>query len=199
MVESKKSSSQPVAESSSSGIFGPRPPRKGKEFKTLKQRQDAVKDGKVASKKDKTIDYLVKNIETDFWPKTVESSNDWLKEHKENGQPFKRYQEGGPDISWVSARHKTIYLLPIDSSIEPDVIASCTKYCEAFYTGCDVKLLQLGQTFEAKKKVPKDFLGHFKIASRMNDGLLQFHAGEIIQALKEVKPKDGFCLVAMTN
>jgi len=43
-------------------------------------------------------------------------------------------------------------------------------YADAFFTGCDVKIVKPGGKF-GKSKLPKDFLAENKIAHRDNGGL----------------------------
>jgi archaemetzincin len=71
-------------------------------------------------------------------------------------------------------------------------------YSDAFFSGCDVKILKPGCKF-GKIKLPNDFLKEMKISSRDNCGQLQYHAGEIIQSLKQFKQKETFCILAVTN
>ena len=44
-------------------------------------------------------------------------------------------------------------------------------------------------------------MGHHGISSRLNMGLMTFqlHAGEILDALKQYKVNDAFCILAVTN
>ena len=120
--------------------------------------------------------YLLENIETLWEPKKVNTNMDWLATQKENGQPLKRYMQGGPEISWTNPRFKTILLFLIDDSIDDQTGQMMKLYCEAYFHGCDVQLVRPGDKLTEKtrggatrtKKVPKDFIKHHNITARDN-------------------------------
>ena len=80
-------------------------------------------------------------------------------------------------------------------------------YCEAFFHGVEVKLQRAGQVIsytdskgeEKKKKIPKDFIGANKVATRDNGGIFQVNARNVLTALKKYKVTDTYCILAVTN
>ena len=68
-----------------------------KPFKDTKYRVEAAGSPE-DFKDDSLISYLTQNAEEIYNPKCIISRHDWLACQKENGQTFKRYKLGGPDI-----------------------------------------------------------------------------------------------------
>ena len=132
---------------------------------------------------------------------------DWLSSQNETGQSLKKYMNGGPHISWINPRCKTISIFLIDDTIDDETAELLKIYCEAFFLGCDVKVIKQGDQIEettrggAKrvKKVPQDFLKHHKITNRENFYGTQLHGAEINSALAEYKQSSTFCILAATN
>ncbi len=140
--------------------------------------------------------------------------SDWLKTQNETGQTIAQYQQGGPNITWMSARQNVIYLFIIDNSIDEATCNLMRQYTEAFYLGCPVKLVRPGQQIYSQKSgnrtetksLPEDFVATHSITRRQNFTLgdddakyNQMHAGEILKALEGYRAKDCFCILAVTN
>ena len=149
------------------------------------------------------------NVEKYFEPKMVHTPSDWLVTQTEVGQTPKRYKQGGPQINWMNPRAKKILLFMIDQTIDEETAERFKVYNEAYFHGAEVEIVKAGskvamtKTREGKvlttKKVPADFLAEHKIANRMNGGILQYHAGEINEALKQYKARETFCVLGITN
>lgn len=158
------------------------------------------------STKDPLLNHMIKNIETIAQPKMVCGPSDWLKTQNESGQTIAQYQQGGPNINWMSARQNVIYLFIIDNSIDEATCNLMKQYTEAFYLGCPVKLVRPGQQVFSQKvgtktqtmTLPEDFVATHSITMRENIGP-QMHAGEILKALEPYRAKDCFCILAVTN
>ena len=123
--------------------------------------------------------HVVANIEEYFKPKKVYTPSDWLVTQKESGQTPKRYQNGGPNISWMNKRNNRILLFVLDPTIDEQTSELFKAYCEAYFLGCEITLVRPGskltmnQPRNAKAKVmdvPEDFMGKHKIANRINGG-----------------------------
>ncbi|XP_062859182.1 archaemetzincin-2 isoform X2 [Trichomycterus rosablanca] len=123
---------------------------------------------------------------------TVHSDSDWIPSHPEAPQDFQSFYSN-PYRSTPNSGHKTIYIQTIGSFGEGDGITEqyvewLREYCEAFYHGLVVKLLQpvtvasTGCTFRVNS----------------NTHNLQLHAGDLLAFLKKKKPKDAFCIVGIT-
>jgi predicted Zn-dependent protease len=58
-----------------------------------------------------------------------------------------------------------------------------------------------GQSKTEKKplRVPKNFIEDMGVSQRTTMSVLQYNASEINVALKMLKPKDAFCIIAVTN
>ena len=136
-------------------------------------------------------------------PKTVHRKSDWLYQYSETGQTVKAYQIGGPQINWINTNTSVIYLMLIDDSIEYERAKQFKLYCEAYYTGCIVKLVRRGVSIldgqGNKKKIPPNFMAKHRIALRDTPSGYQVNASDVLQALKEYKGQDTFCILAITN
>ncbi len=94
---------------------------------------------------------MIKNVETVAQPKMVCGASDWLKTQTESGQTIAQYQQGGPNITYMTPRKNVIYLFIIDNSIDEATGNLMKQYTEAFYLGCPVKLVRPGQQIFSEK------------------------------------------------
>ena len=115
-----------------------------------------------------------------FEPLPLPEPDDWLACHEENGQSFTMFQNHHRK---PTGSKNIIYIQPLDS-IDSSMLAFMRIYCKVFYAGFEVKML------------PSLSLKKLKIPHRLHNGILQYHAGKIIEAL--TLPPDGFCLIAVT-
>ena len=144
------------------------------EFKTAQERARATLRAPDMSTKDPLLQHMIKNIETIAQPKMVCGASDWLKTQNETGQTIAQYQQGGPNITWMSARQNVIYLFIIDNSIDEETCNKMRQYTEAFYLGCPVKLVRQGQQIYSQKSgnrtetksLPEDFVATHNITRR---------------------------------
>lgn len=120
-----------------------------------------------------------------FDPVPPPQAGDWLDEHAEVFQTFDRYQARRtihPD-----ATRAAIYLVEIGEftgEASPSVDA-LVRYVEAFY-GMPVR------------RMPRIGVAQLQVDARSNDGLVQLHARQILEYLREHKPADAFALAAVT-
>ena len=90
-----------------------------------------------------------------FKPKQILSESDWLACHKEKGQTFDEFLKS-PKRNKVTRTKSKVYLNITDPSISEEFTQKLFKYCSAFYTGIEVKLL---------KCKSKDFMKANRIAA----------------------------------
>ena len=108
------------------------------EFTTELKRQQAMDGGS----SDPLLSSICSFASQIFLPKSITHKTDWLVTHKESGQTVQRYSQGGPNINWVNQRNKTIYVLPIDESVDIKQLKFKLQYVKAFFMGIQVKLLK---------------------------------------------------------
>lgn len=127
-----------------------------------------------------------------FPPITLHSQSDWLTSHPEDPQDFEQFFSD-PYRNKPSPEKHRIYIQCIGSlgnsrSINEEYIKWLKTYCEAFFYGLTVILLE---------PVP---VSATKCSFRVNDSThnLQIHAGQILKFLKKRKPRDAFCIVGIT-
>ena len=85
----------------------------------------------------KTMGELEKMAETHFQPKTILSQEDWLVVVPEKGETFLDYKSVAMDKD-----HQTIYICSPDFSVSVEFLNQLVKYCEAFFFGCRVELME---------------------------------------------------------
>ena len=163
----------------------------------------SIHGNNLTQQQDPVLYNMLQNMDNIFMPKTVHRKSDWLYSERETGQTFQAYQRGGPQINWINTNTSVIYLMLIDDSIEVERAEQFKLYCEAFYTGCTVKLVRRGVSIldgRGKKKViPPDFMAKHNIAYRDTQFGIQVNASDVLEALKEYKVRDTFCILAITN
>ncbi|XP_028376839.1 archaemetzincin-2 isoform X1 [Phyllostomus discolor] len=127
-----------------------------------------------------------------FEPITLHSQSDWITSHPEPPQDFEEFFND-PSRKTPSPEKHSIYIQCIGSLgntrvISEEYIKWLKGYCEAFFYGLTVKLLE---------PVP---VTATKCSFRVNDNTqnLQIHAGHILKFLKKKKPEDAFCIVGIT-
>ncbi|XP_064439665.1 archaemetzincin-2 isoform X1 [Mirounga angustirostris] len=127
-----------------------------------------------------------------FGPITLHSESDWITSHPEPPQDFQQFFND-PSRKAPSPDKCSIYIQCIGSLgntriISEEYIKWLKGYCEAFFYGLTVKLLE---------PVPVSVT---RCSFRINDNTqnLQIHAGHILRFLKRKKPRDAFCIVGIT-
>ncbi|KAF3817328.1 hypothetical protein GH733_011728 [Mirounga leonina] len=127
-----------------------------------------------------------------FGPITLHSESDWITSHPEPPQDFEQFFSD-PSRKAPSPDKRSIYIQCIGSLgntriISEEYIKWLKGYCEAFFYGLTVKLLE---------PVPVSVT---RCSFRINDNTqnLQIHAGHILRFLKRKKPRDAFCIVGIT-
>ncbi|XP_055430946.1 archaemetzincin-2 isoform X2 [Bubalus kerabau] len=127
-----------------------------------------------------------------FGPITLHSPSDWIISHPEAPQDFEEFFSDLHRKS-PSPEKQTIYiqcigLLGNTRSISEEYLKWLKGYCEAFFYGLTVKLLE---------PIP---VSATRCSFRINDSTrnLQIHAGQILTFLKKKKPEDAFCVVGIT-
>ncbi|CAN9508625.1 unnamed protein product [Ophioblennius macclurei] len=123
---------------------------------------------------------------------SVHSDSDWISAHPEEPQDFQSFYR---DLhrKTPTASHNVIYLQTIgsfgDAGAKTDQYVEWLRdYCQAFYHGLSVKLLPPISVCETGCS--------FRI--NRNSHNLQILAGDLLQFLRERKPKDAFCIVGLT-
>eukprot|EP00070_Physeter_catodon_P048155 XP_028355049.1 archaemetzincin-2 isoform X4 [Physeter catodon] len=127
-----------------------------------------------------------------FGPITLHSQSDWITSHPEAPQDFEEFfndlYRKTPSPQKHSIYIQCIGLLGNTRSISEEYVKWLKGYCEAFFYGLTVKLLE---------PVP---VSATRCSFRINDNTqnLQIHAGQILKFLKKKKPEDAFCVVGIT-
>jgi archaemetzincin len=139
---------------------------------------------------DKTLKaHLTSNMDTCYGEISIPKSSEWLWEHKETGQTYKSYITGM--INSPSKSHNTVYIKNLDSGLSDsfltdDMLEHLRLLIEIYYPGVKAKFMTDDSNFES--------LG---IKKRMN-GYLQYHAGEAIEKISKLIPKDGIIVIGLT-
>ncbi|XP_066242739.1 archaemetzincin-2 [Saccopteryx leptura] len=127
-----------------------------------------------------------------FGPITLQSPSDWIISHPEPPQDFEAFFSD-PSRKTPSPEKHSVYIQCIGSLANTRIISEqyikwLKGYCEAFFYGLTVKLLE---------PVP---VSATRCSFRVNDNTknLQIHAGHILKFLKKKKPEDAFCVVGVT-
>ena len=108
--------------------------------------------------KDKIIDTLAKEAETIYIPKKIKEDGDWLVSHKEKGQPLSAYTPQSQVIKWSNSKYNTVILYMLDNEVPEDMIGALKLYCDAFFTGCNIKIKKPGDEWDTGKHLPQDFI-----------------------------------------
>ncbi|KAM5213412.1 archaemetzincin-2 isoform 2-T4 [Hipposideros larvatus] len=127
-----------------------------------------------------------------FRPITLHSPSDWITSHPEPPQDFEEFFND-PYRKTPSPEKCCIYIQCIGSlgntkMISEEYVKWLKGYCEAFFYGLTVKLLE---------PVP---VSATRCSFRVNENTrnLQIHAGHILKFLKKKRPEDAFCVVGIT-
>ncbi|XP_005656985.1 archaemetzincin-2 isoform X2 [Sus scrofa] len=120
-----------------------------------------------------------------FGPITLHSKSDWINSHPEAPQDFEEFFNDPYRKTPSAEKHRS---LGNTRSVSEEYVKWLKGYCEAFFYGLTVKLLE---------PVP---VSATKCSFRINDDTqnLQIHAGQILKFLKKRKPEDAFCVVGIT-
>ncbi|EFC44337.1 predicted protein [Naegleria gruberi] len=139
----------------------------------------------------------------------------WLNQHKESGQTFRNFMDKhqDDDLYCKQEERRVVYIYLLDNVLmdgQVDTTAQeiqfkdrignhpCLKkvieFLRAFYWGVTVKAMQ------PSEKQLSDYRNQFKFTNRITSfGKKQFLTSDIINFLKQVKPKDCYCMLALTS
>ncbi|KAI1896652.1 hypothetical protein AGOR_G00096970 [Albula goreensis] len=159
----------------------------------VSNRQDLIKSYQQYTREERR--FLDEGLHSDsplFSPISLHSDSDWISSHPEAPQDFQSFYSNPYRNTPIKGR-KIIYIQTIGSfggveAVTEQYVGWLRDYCEAFYYGLVVKLLD---------PVSVSATG---CAFRVNDSTrnLQIHAGDLLNFLKKKKPKDAFCIVGIT-
>ncbi|EFC48860.1 predicted protein [Naegleria gruberi] len=124
-----------------------------------------------------------------FVPLGKQKKGSWLVEHKEVGQTFPSYERGSFNRI-KGSKQNVIYIccleeFPEDQPTRYPSMTILVEFLKKFYWGVEVKLF-------------KDPTGYKTFPTRLNDGVEQYKAPDILKYLKKVIPKDAYCIIAVT-
>jgi archaemetzincin len=136
------------------------------------------------------IKALTENIENFHKEIAIPRSSDWLWEHVEKGLSYKVYITG--INTSPSKSHNVIYIQNLDNNME-----------ESFLTDRMLEhmriLLELYYPpMKAKLNPDNSSLETLKIDNR-NNYYLQYHAGQAIEKVTKLIPKDGLIIIGLTS
>ena len=111
---------------------------------------------------------------------------DWLANHHEPGQTYEQYFTSKPNLP--NDEHKVIYILPLGEFEEgkSPSLAVLLDYTKAYYHPMEVKLLKPVEDAQVQA------------TSRLNGGVKQWLAGDLLQWMEKRLPKDGYAMIAVT-
>ncbi|TNV76665.1 hypothetical protein FGO68_gene17594 [Halteria grandinella] len=134
---------------------------------------------------------MCENAETLFTPKTIQSSEDWLSCHEEKCQTFQAFKDSKLRNK-ISKERNIIYLYIADQKIDDDFKQILLSYCQAFYHGMQVNLME--------PKVQGDFMVIHNIPCRINQytGMKQYDAEAILAKTIPMVPKSAYCMLTVT-
>ncbi len=120
-----------------------------------------------------------------FSPIPLPGPSDWLSLHPERGQGVEDYLASHPNRP--ESPHDHIYIQPLSelSAERGPTVGELAEYARRFF-GRDVTVLPI---------VPFESLD---VPTRMRDGHRQYHAGKVLDRLREELPHDTYCLIAVT-
>lgn len=149
---------------------------------------------------DPIIDTFQDRAEQLFIPKRYKYG-DWLMEHTERGQGINQYT-ASQVTKWSNPETlNTIVLYMLDDEVPADMIAALQLYCEAFFEGMKIKILQPGDEFTPGKRLPKDFYASNKIKHRDDDTESedrQAYTMDILSKLLKYKDSNTYCILGVT-
>lgn len=124
---------------------------------------------------------------------TIEAPDlgDWLMLHKEFGQTYEEYKNGG--IIPVTQKKDIIYIAPLscgeNANIDQSFVNALLLICEAYFYGMKVKVLE--------KRID---LNNYSIDIRIFDeNKIQINANQILSILYSELPSNAYCLLAITD
>jgi len=120
-----------------------------------------------------------------FKKKKKPGAADWLANHHEPGQTYEQYFMSKPNLP--NDERKVIYILPLgEFEKESPSLAVLLEYTKAYYHPMEVKLLKPIEDVEVRA------------TSRLNGGVKQWLAGDILQWMGKRLPRDGYAMIAVT-
>lgn len=126
---------------------------------------------------------LFKALTPFFEPIPEPRSGDWLDKHSELGQTYFEFKNS--ERPEKSMEKDTIYIVPLEEKMDPNLIEVLYYYVLAFYHSMKVKML------------PPIDITKCKITTRIYKGHFQYNASEILKFLQKKLPSDGFCIVGI--
>ncbi len=122
----------------------------------------------------------------DYEPKTKPEASDWLAQHPEPGQTYESFLAERPQLP--NERRNVIYIMPIGDfpdKLTPD-LQVLLEYCKAYYHPMEVIM---------KPITPSDKV---KATSRINGGVKQWLAGDILKWMQPELNDDAYAMIAVT-
>jgi archaemetzincin len=126
---------------------------------------------------------LFKALEQFFQPIPEPKTGDWLDKHTELGQTFYEFKMSTRPEKTID--NDTIYIVPLEENMDPDLIEIIYYFTLAYYHSMKVKMLP-----------PLD-IRKAKITTRIYKGHYQYNATEVLKFLQKKLPSDGFCIVGI--
>ncbi|KAG2460515.1 AMZ2 protein, partial [Polypterus senegalus] len=174
-------------------------------MQTIRHSEDALRTALISRRQDlmdrynkyspgerRLLEDCLRSDSTLFHPITLHSPSDWILAHPESTQDFEAFYKN-PYRKTPNKGRNTVYILTIGSFGTSEdstrlYVEWLQEYCEAFYYGLAVRLLEPVSVSETA------------CAFRINENTcnLQIHAGSLLHYLKKRKPKDAFCIVGIT-
>lgn len=118
-----------------------------------------------------------------FKPIPEPKSSDWLAAHPETGQTFETFINA--IHNYPNKRTNVIYIQPLELVIDKDFLSLLRDYCQAFFCGLEIRILDHINLDAAKVDSRKNPFSAHK----------QYNAMEILVHLRSLLPKDAFCLL----
>ncbi|CAI2374251.1 unnamed protein product [Moneuplotes crassus] len=124
-------------------------------------------------------------IEGRFDRMRILNSGEWIPCMENKPQSYPAYLKSNPNKLFET--RKTIYILGLDESISMGFLENCRKYCEAFYFGLPVKILD---NIDVKE---------LNVKSRGKSDSIQYSAKQILTKAKRKIPKDAYAMICVLN
>ncbi|CAI2372880.1 unnamed protein product [Moneuplotes crassus] len=111
---------------------------------------------------------------------------EWIPATEQDSQNYYGFTCSG--FNQLYQDRKTIYIQPLDTSMDEEFLATCQKYCEAYFYPLPVLV-------RAAKNIAK-----LKIKNRTREeGFIQYDAREILRRAQKWIPADAYCMICILN
>ena len=155
-----------------------------KTYKPEEETKSAIGDVSAVPQKRTRIAFDSKN-HLYFSHKRLVTGSDWLVSHKEKGMSYPSYERSGRNL--VTARRRTIYILPLDYNFEEGLLDIVKRFVEVYYTGMQVKIMKTTPIHKLGAKYRETPYGN------------QYLVGNVLAKVKPMVPEDGYCMLGITN